>query len=439
MTYPMTGLRIVIVTYNWPPRNAIGTHRPYAWAKYWQEAGAEVTVVTAVKRSFDSPLDLQLPPIPGVETIEVSYGGKAGYLDVLLKSEWARLLARRVKRWLTKNGELSVDPRLAWRKAAQAVTKQLATKADIVISTYGPAAAHLIGYDMKIANPELRWVADYRDLWSQSHTSDVSQKTRLSMRNIELDTVGAYADLLIGVSYDMVNRLSSLTGKDVFYVPNGFDIDEEQVLLRSREKLEKPSGPMNIVYTGMIYEGYRDPTPLLSALSELYSEGYIKDGDVTVDFYGDKVNLAKRLSQNANFAPFIRLMGHVTRDKALAAQREAGLLLLLESSAPEASGVLTGKLFEYMTAGRPILCVGSRPEYEIGKILAATGTGRVFGPDEFSSLKSVLFETLKGNGLYESYSPNFYEILRYSRKRQAIKLLQMIVDGNRGPSVYAVR
>ena len=57
-------MRIVIVTYNWPPRNAIGTHRPYSWARYWSEAGAKITVLTAAKHAFDAPLDLYLPNIP---------------------------------------------------------------------------------------------------------------------------------------------------------------------------------------------------------------------------------------------------------------------------------------------------------------------------------------------------------------------------------------
>ena len=71
----MSGPRIVIVTYDWPPRNAISIHRPYAWARYWSEAGAQVTVLTAIKQPFDEPLDLHMPQLQEVEVIEVPYGG----------------------------------------------------------------------------------------------------------------------------------------------------------------------------------------------------------------------------------------------------------------------------------------------------------------------------------------------------------------------------
>lgn len=45
----MNKLNVVIVTYSWPPRNSISTHRPYSWAKYWSKIGAKVTVLTAKK------------------------------------------------------------------------------------------------------------------------------------------------------------------------------------------------------------------------------------------------------------------------------------------------------------------------------------------------------------------------------------------------------
>jgi glycosyltransferase involved in cell wall biosynthesis len=420
----MKKLNIVIVTYNWPPRNAIGTHRPYAWARYWSEAGARVVVLTAWKLPFDEPLDLDLPLIPGVDVIEVARGG--GLAGIILKSERVRRIARKVKAWLRKGGNIGMDPRMSWRGYAHHEAKRLAANADIVVSTHGPASSHLIGYDMKASNPNIFWVADYRDLWSQGHIDNISDKARARIREVELTTVGASADLLTAVSEDMVEKLTTLTGIETLCVPNGFDINEKLVRQYLSTPFERLRKPVRIVYTGMIYEGHRDPTPLLDALAGLCSQGKIDVGDVTIDFYGARVDLAKRLAEKSAYAPFIRLMGHVTRDEALFAQRSASLLLLLESSAAKARGVLTGKLFEYMTTGRPILCIGSRPEYEIGNVLRKTGTGRVFGPDEYESLGDVLLETFSGKGLYQEYAPNIDEVLKYSRKIQAENFMLLL-------------
>ncbi|WP_417539698.1 hypothetical protein [Marinobacter sp.] len=421
-------MNIVIVTYNWPPRNAIGTHRPYAWARYWSEAGANVTVLTAQKQPFDAPLDLQLPRLDGVEVIEISSKGAMTILGSLLKSESLRRIARRVKGRLNQRSTLVSEPRMAWRNSAKSKAAELAMEADFVVSTFGPSAAHLIGYDMKMVNPNLFWVADYRDLWSQRHTAVVADEARERSRELEKATVGARADLVSAVSKDMVNQLTSFLGKETLQLPNGFDIDESQIREALAKRPNRSDGPLRIVYTGMIYEGHQDPTPLLDVLATLHSENIMGIGDVTVDFYGARVELAKKLAQNPAYSPFIRIMGHVTREEALAAQRSSGVLLLLESPEPEARGVLTGKLFEYIAAGRPILCVGSRPEYEIGNVLRETRTGRVFGPQEHGQLKDVLARTILGDGLFKDYGVNIEEVLKYSRKRQSIYLLECMVE-----------
>ena len=423
----MTDLNIVIVTYNWPPRNAIGTHRPYAWARYWSEAGARVTVLTAQKQPFDEPLDLDLPLIEGVKVIEVSSSSAMSLIGWLFKSPGMRRVARKAKAWLGRRSAIAAEPRMSWRGAAKSTVEQLASDADVVVSTFGPSAAHLIGYDMKTANLDLFWVADYRDLWSQRHTAPVSEDVRESERSMEQNSVGARADLLTAVSKDMVNQLAAFLDKETLELPNGFDINKEDIPQALSKRPSKPDGPMRIVYTGMIYEGHQDPTPLLEALAALHEKEKLAIGQVTVDFYGARVDLAKRLAQNPAYAPFIRLMGHVTRDEALLAQRSAGFLLLLESPAPEARGVLTGKLFEYMAAGRPIMCLGSRPEYEIGNVLRVTGTGQVFGPDEYQLLEPLVLKTLEGDGLYRDYDANIEEVLKYSRKKQSEEFLEVLV------------
>jgi hypothetical protein len=423
----MIDLNIVIVTYNWPPRNAIGTHRPFAWARYWSDAGARVTVLTAQKQPFDAPLDLNLPLIEGVKVIEISSNSAMSLIGFLLKSVAMRQVARKAKRWLSKRSAIATEPRMSWRGSAKSSAEQLASDADVVVSTFGPAAAHLIGYDMKMANPNLFWVADYRDLWSQRHTAPVSEEVRESARSLEKDTVGMRADLLTAVSKDMVSQLEAFLDKETLELPNGFDINEEVIRQALSKRPSKPDGPMRIVYTGMIYEGHQDPTPLLEALAALHEKEKLAIGQVTVDFYGARVDLAKRLAQNPTYSPFIRLMGHVTRDEALLAQRTAGFLLLLESPAPEARGVLTGKLFEYMAAARPILCIGSRPEYEIGNVLRVTGTGKVFGPDEYQLLEPLVLKTLDGGGLYRDYAANIEEVLKYSRKKQSEDFLEVLV------------
>jgi len=116
----------------------------------------------------------------------------------------------------------------------------------------------------------------------------------------------------------------------------------------------------------------------------------------------------------------------VPRKIALKKQINASLLLLLESSDLSARGVVTGKIFEYITSGRPIICIGSKPEYEIGKILKETGTGRVFTLKDQKRIEDCITKTLKGNGLYYSFKPNIKNIMKYSRKNIALNFLKKL-------------
>ncbi len=424
----MNKINVVIVTYSWPPRNSISTHRPYSWAKYWSKNGAKVTVLTAKKQSYDEPLDMPLPKIDGVEVIEVSYQDLITWLpNKLLKIPGILAFSKRVKASMIGLIGGTWDPREAWLSAALEVAKELALKNDIVVSTFGPSVAHFIACEMKKKNPSIRWIADYRDLWNENpNLVQAPIRYKKKLRNIEMNTVGKYADLLTAVSEDMVKKLIKLTGKTTIKMPNGFDVNEEDVrkiFLKTQTQLD---GTFRIVYTGLIYKKHRDPTPLLEALAELLNEKKISKNSVTVDFYSSKIDFIKDLYDNPKFKPFIRIMGHVSRKKALEAQRNAGLLLLLETSQPEGRGVITGKIFEYIASGKPIICVGSHPEFEIGKILSTTGTGKVFLKNQLKEIKEIIIQSMLGKGLYESYKPNFDEVVKFSRARIASQYYELI-------------
>ena len=252
---------IVIVTYNWPPRNAIGAHRPYSWAKYWSRDRAKVTVLTACKYAFDDPLDLRLPQLPGVEVIEIPWASISPKLFGFIKgtriAEAAKVLFRSFR--AASGGDYDVRGR--WRQAARPTAERLAKAADVVVSTYGPEASHLIGFDMKQANPRLAWFADYRDLWSQNPVMPMSSSQREKSETLERTTVGAWADGVIAISAMMANDLEQLLGKPSLVIENGFDIDSATVIANLQRKPSPRTGPARIVHTGMLYPGQRHGDP----------------------------------------------------------------------------------------------------------------------------------------------------------------------------------
>jgi len=422
----MTNLKITIVTFAWPPRNSIGAHRPLSWAKYWSEAGVEVRVLTAKKYSYDEPLDLEVPNLPGVEIIEVDYATNyTTFIGKILKSSLGGFL-RKIYPRLRRSTSIIRNPRDKWLSVALTLADQIALSSDVIVSTFDPRAVHEIGAAMKTANPDLIWVADYRDLWTLNHATSLNPEQRIREQAIEDRTVRANADLVCSVSDELSRKQGEYLNKPWLCVTNGFDVNLENSQKTSLNPARSHSVPLSIVYTGKLYKGFRDPSPLLRVIKEMEQSGAIFKSDIQVHIFGGQIDGLSEIMGSGEYDNFVTLHGHVPRETALQAQRDADLLLLLESPRPEASGVLTGKIFEYMSSGVPILSLGSKKDSAIGRILATTATG-ICTEDDPKTIREVLLDVNEGKmpGWFE---PDINEIMSYSREAQANKLLKCIVE-----------
>ena len=91
---------------------------------------------------------------------------------------------------------------------------------------------------------------------------------------------------------------------------------------------------------------------------------------------------------------------------------------MLASSKEISRGELSGKIFEYMAAARPILCIGSRNDFEIGKVLNTTKSGVIMQDDDVLKLENLIYETYNGEGIFKIYNPKINKILNFSRKKK---------------------
>jgi glycosyltransferase involved in cell wall biosynthesis len=422
----MTALRITIVTFAWPPRNSIGAHRPLSWAKYWSNAGMNVRILTAEKYGYDAPLDLEVPELPGVEVIEVDYATGSTSLAARVLQSPLSGIARKVYRALRGGAGIVRNPREKWLDAALLAANDLARDTDVVVSTYDPRAVHEIASAMKKGNPDLIWVADYRDLWSLNHAPSWNTEQRARERETELRTVASRADMVCSISEELSRQQGEFVGKPWVCITNGFDVDLQDIQTALAPPRRRPTGSLNIVYTGKLYPGLRDPSPLFEVIANMEKNGEISQGEIAVNIFGGQVDGLEEIMKSGRFSHFVTVHGHVKREIALSEQRKADLLLLLESPLPEARGVLTGKIFEYMSAGVPILSLGSRNDSAIGEVLATTSTGACT-EDDPEAIQQILRDILVGR-TPGWFAPKLDIIGGYSREAQAKKLLDRITE-----------
>jgi glycosyltransferase involved in cell wall biosynthesis len=237
-------------------------------------------------------------------------------------------------------------------------------RVDAILSTSPANSGHVIA-----ARAKTLWncplVADLRDLWSDAGTTPWGLD--FLQRSLEKRTLRS-ADLLVTVSDPWVECLQqTFPGKRVVRITNGFDPDD---FPPSPSAL---TSTFSITYTGYLYDGQSDPTPVFEVLGELLAKGALPRNDVKLRFYGTSEGLPG-LANRCGLQDVLELHGWVSREESLQRQRESQVLLLFGKSIPSYSGCYPAKLFEYLASRRPILAVGGPPGVT-SQLLEETGSG----------------------------------------------------------------
>ena len=173
---------------------------------------------------------------------------------------------------------------------------------------------------------------------------------------------------LVTVSDPLAEVLRAKYGLPTEVVLNGFDAEDFSSANASTSCPEQ----LRIVYTGMIYEGRRDPAPLFEAIRRLGPAG----ANVRVEFYGRYLDVARQLAARYDIGDRVEIRGNVPYRESLTIQQSADILLLLLWDDPRERGVYTGKLFEYLGSRRPILTLGAKDNVAAA-LVARRGAGYV--------------------------------------------------------------
>ncbi len=416
--------KVLIISYYFNQIEQIGSIRLRGLAKYLPEFGWEPTVITI---KYPDKTD------SAFRTIETEYSdlmtnwkSKLGFnldegvqdqLNVNSKQKSKGVLDYLINKWL----EIFAypDPEKNWYKPAVKAGSEILEDEDfdLILSSSGPATCHLIAHELK-NRYKIPWVADLRDLWTQNHDYAYSSLRRFRETRLEKKTFST-ADALITVSSPKTERLARLHNhENVYAIPNGFDPD----LISTEKELDKN---MSIVYTGRIYPGKMDPEPLFKALNEIITDQEIDEKDVTVDLYGINVDVLNDSVEKYNLKNIVNIKGLIPREKVIEKQRKAQLLLLLNWNDPNEKGVYTGKVFEYLSAKRPIIAIGGYGDGVVDELLEDTDAGTSLR--EVNDIKNVInqyYTQFKANGKVQ-YKGIPEEINKFSHVGMAEKFSEV--------------
>ncbi len=425
--------KVLIVSFYFPPTNSMAAVRVGKFAKYLPSFGWEPLVLTVDKiKGLQQTLPLEIDNSNVIRTTYFALGSAIfhrltgyGRTDGQPPRQNSKRMESLYK--IARLGQsvytlpllrlLALEP-IGWYRPAISKGLEIINrhKVDVIFSSYGPAMSHVIASRLH-KETGIPWVADFRDLWSLNHYHRKVQPFYFFGQKSEKKVMKG-CNLLITVSEPFSDYLERLHNKKVVTIHNGFDDEDYRQEVPLTRKF-------TITYTGNIYAGKQDPTPLFKAIAELAGEDKISPANFEVRFFGGNslASLAPAIEQY-NLEDLVKIYGLVPFTESVKRQKESTILLqLMWTDNISEKGIYTGKLFEYLGARRPILATGPEGGL-VDRLLAESGAGIVV--NNAQEIKAVLANWIeefnRSGAIISNYKPDNDVIYRYTRKKQAERL-----------------
>lgn len=391
---PQTNDQLLMINYYFPPVKSVGSLRVGNFYLEARKYFSKISLLTTRHQHIFAK-DIWKKPLPhtyyvpsydfryfchlafGSNVNSFSYQSKKHPLQQLL----IKLLDSFPLNVLLNDGGLWYILR-GYQKGCQLVKDHEITH---LFSSFKPYSDHLIAYLLKCRFPHLFWIADFRDLQTDPNRNNVIwPKLQHQVNKLILKK----ADQVTAVSRSYANYLERYE-VPTYCLRNGIASDA----------LKAPSNKVNekftISYTGSVYPALQDASPVFQAIKALHSEGQLKLEQLDIQVAGNDMEVWKNWAAKYELAASLSLNGLVSHTQAVKIQRDSDINLLLSWSTPKLSGVLTGKLYEYLSAQKPILALinGSR-DTEFDELFAAVNAGPVIYKSEttIEELKSFILQ-----------------------------------------------
>lgn len=413
--------KILIISYYWPPSGGSGVQRWLKMTKYLPRLGWQPYVYTPENPDFNLKDESLLEEVH--EDIVV--------LKTPIWEPYAA--ARKLSKTKNSSGEVESqgikskfinfvrgnifipDPKMFWVRPSVKYLKKVIKeqRIDYIVSTGPPHSMHLIALKLKLNNPALKWIADFRDPWSEMDLLENLNMLKWSMnRHYKLESkVVNTADVVLSTSDHMHEMLQDFPMHKYKIVTNGYD---DQDFQNSQSPRSKPSDQIHIFHAGLVNR-YRIPVALLSSLNQLAGEGL----DFLLHFVGNvSHHLSDEIKKYDHLKDKIKIEPPQSHQKIISYYEQASHLLLLINNSKVSRACIPGKLFEYLAAGKKIIAVGKETDNAMKYV------------EEFGHFQCEYQEEIDVDSL-KTFLQSKSEVripVEFSRKHLAEKLVREVLD-----------
>lgn len=426
--------KILIITYYWPPAGGPGVQRWLKFAKYLPESGWKPVIYTPENPSYpllDESLMKDVPehieviktkiwePYQIAEKLNKSNKKfKAGQFDVGKNQSWKS----RLSIWVRGNFFIP-DARVFWVKPSVTFLEQYIkeNEIDVVVTSGPPHSLHLIGLNLKKELPNIKWIADFRDPWTEISYYKHLKLTRRSdekHRTMERD-VFRTADITLATSYTDAENFRK-NGANAVCITNGFDESDAQT---PAVKNAKATDKFILSYIGVL-EQLRNPENLWAVLDDLARTNSVFAENFILKFAGRIDDKILNTLEHSGLKNHISNLGYLSHDKAIEEMEKSSLLLITNFPNESSKGIIPGKIFEYLATGKQIISFGPR-EADVATILNETKAGKHFSYQDTETIKAFIMEKF---GMWQNgrLTQNIQNIEQFSRRNLTKKLAEIL-------------
>lgn len=430
--------KVLIITYYWPPAGGAGVQRWLKFVKYMRTYGWEPVVYTALNGEMpviDNSLEKDVPA--GVTVLKTEIwepysiykrfiGRKkeekinASFLNENKKGG----LAEKISVWIRGNFFIP-DARRFWIQPSVRFLSKYISEHQIthVISTGPPHSMHLIALGLKQKFKQLQWLADFRDPWTNI---DFYEKLMLTAQadkkhhRLELSVL-RHADCVLSVGATMNEEFRTMyldAGGDnptkFRVITNGYDSEDVSMAELTKDK------KFSLAHIGTLVKD-RNPEVLWRVLKQLVNSNAEFKKQLEIKLVGKVDFYVKEQLKSYGLSKYVRTIDYLPHAEVIEEQRKSKVLLLLVNNTKNAKGILTGKVFEYMASGSPILAIGP-VDGDLAAILRETNTGFISDFADEQNLQKNILALFNGGTI----GKNEAAVQKYSRSELTRKLCSIL-------------
>ena len=429
---------LLILTYYWPPAGGPGVQRWLKFVKYLEEFGWKPYILTVEDGTYSARDEELINEVPEGLTVyktksrdpfriyNMLKGKKDGSVSVaLININKEKSFIDRLSMYIRSNFFIP-DARKGWipfacKEAISIIDKH---NIDLLVTTGPPHSTHLSGLKIK-KKTGIRWLADLRDPWTTVYYNDMlprTNKTRRIDKKYE-DEVLKHANAVTVVSPGMKDEFSD-RNNNIHVVMNGFDLaDMDHPVTEGIN-----DGKFSLTYAGNFKPNQHIPE-IWDGICELIAENKDFENDFRIRFIGNLDSSVPEYFTEKGRQENIEIVSYVPHAEITRRMAESDLLLFVVPQSRNNKLIITGKLFEYLASGSPILSVGP-VDGDAAKILLETGREEMLAYQDKEKFKQHLLrlylEWKENNGELSQLDVSMLD--KYSRRSSARSIAKIMDD-----------